>query len=134
MCLEYFLITALFCFDKTARRPPPRVTTPEEDRRIIEAADGEVPLTNAAKLKETLGLDASVCTIRRRLHEANIHCRKPARKERHTDQHRLGRLQFAREHLNEGEDFWAKVVFVDEKTFRSSDHGPLRVWRRDNTR
>ncbi|KAG0728539.1 Transposable element Tcb1 transposase [Chionoecetes opilio] len=51
-----------------------------------------------------------------------------------TDAHRASRLAFAEQHANKRLDFWSQVIFCDEKTFRSSDHGRVRVWRRDNTR
>ena len=131
----YFLTLLCLIYCDTARRPRSRVTTPEEDRRIIQAADDEErPVTSAVKLREALQLDVSVDTIRRRLHEAHIHCRVPAKKEWLTEQHRQVRLQFALEHGEKDADFWSRVVFTDEKTFRSSDHGVLRVWRRNNTR
>ncbi|KAG0718363.1 putative low-specificity L-threonine aldolase 1 [Chionoecetes opilio] len=118
-----------------ARRPRQRATTFEEDQRIIEAAtEGEHAITNAVHLRNTLGLDASVDTVRRRLHAANLHCRVAAKKELLTDAHRASRLAFAEQHANKGLDFWSQVIFCDEKTFRSSDHGRVRVWRRDNTR
>ncbi|KAG0726921.1 hypothetical protein GWK47_035627 [Chionoecetes opilio] len=64
----------------------------------------------------------------------NPHCRVAAKKELLTDAHRTSRLAFAEQHANKGLDFWSQVIFCDEKTFRSSDHGRVRVWRRDNTR
>ena len=58
------------------------MTTPEEDRQIIQAAkDDENPVTNAVELREILQLDVSVDTINRRLKEANIQLRTPAKKE-----------------------------------------------------
>ena len=128
--LQFTIIKCLY----TAKRPRPRVTTPEEDEGIIEVADGEEPLTNAVSLKERLHLNVTMTTIRRRLHAADIHCRIPAKKEKFTDAHRVGRLEFARLHQHRGLDFWSRAVFVDEKTFHSSDHGRIHVWRRDNTR
>ena len=48
-----------------------------------------------------------------------------------TDAHRIARLNFAREHL----DFdWSNTVFCDEKTFKSSQHGRLQLWRYNSTR
>lgn len=64
------------------RKPRNRVTTPEEDRQIIEAVkNGENPVTNAVKLREVLQLNVSVDTIRNRLHEANVQWKAPATKK-----------------------------------------------------
>ncbi|MPD00339.1 Transposable element Tcb2 transposase [Portunus trituberculatus] len=116
----------------TVVRPRSRVTTAEENQQIVLLADGEGALKNAMEIKRRLQLDASVTTIRKRLHDAGIHCRVPAKKEFLTEAHRAIRLQFARLHEHRGLDFWSNV-FVDEKTFRSSDHGQVRVWGRNNT-
>lgn len=32
------------------------------------------------------------------------------------------------------DNFWSRVVFVDEKTFRSDQHGALHCWRPMGTR
>ena len=83
---------------------------------------------------DQLQLQVSADTIRRRLHGAGIHHRIPAKKETLTNAHREGWLAFARQHVDKELDFWSRVVFTDEKTFRSSDHGRKHVWRMDNTR
>lgn len=101
---------------------------------IVAVADGEEAITNAVDVRQHLQLDVSMTTIRRRLREAGIKCRVPAKKEFLTEAHRASRLEFARRYEDMDLAFWSKVVFADEKTFRSSDHGQLRVWRRDNTR
>lgn len=117
----------------TDRRPRPRLTTSEEDRRIRRAPT-ETRFTTATAIREALQLQVSVTTVRRRLHEVGIHHRVPAAKERLTAEHRAGRLAFANRHVGKGLDFWSRVVFTDEKTFNSTNHGRLRVWRENNTR
>ena len=101
---------------------------------IKVATEGEHAITNAVQLRNSLGLDASVTTVRRRLHAADLHCCVAARKEFLTDAHHASRLAFAEQHANKGLDFWSRVIFCDKKSFRSSDHGKARVWRMDNTR
>lgn len=124
-----------FWFGVTAKRPRRRATTLEEDQRIIEAAtQGERAIRNAVQLRNDLGIEVSMTTIRRRLHAADLHCRVAARKEVLSATHRASRLAFSMQHLNKGMDFWSRVIFCDEKTFRSSDHGKEHVWRMDNTR
>lgn len=103
---------------------PQRCTTPAQDREIVAAAEDR-PLSNAVEIRDALHLDASVWTVRRRLHGAGLHHRTPAAKERLTQQHRQGRLQFAREYVNRGDDFWGRVIWIDEKTFKSTSHGLL---------
>lgn len=75
--------------------------------------------------------DTSVKTVRRTLHRQGIHHRRPAKKPSLTDEHKRNRLTFAREYL----DFnWQNTIFTDEKTFMSSQHGRLHLWRRNGTR
>lgn len=120
-------------FTPTARRPRSRVTTPEEDERIRRAPT-ETRFTTATAIREALNLDVSATTVRRRLHEAGIHHRVPATKERLTAAHRAGRLAFANQYVGHDFNFWSRVVFSDEKTFSSFNHGRLHVWRENNTR
>lgn len=112
---------------------PPRCTTPAQDNNITAAAEAN-PHTNAVAIRDTPHLNASVWTVRRRLHEAGVHHRVPAAKDRLTQQHRDGRLQFAREHVKKGYDFWERVIWTDEKKISSTNHGQLHCWRRNNTR
>lgn len=112
---------------------PPRKTTAEQDRRIVEAAENG-PMKNAVALREELQLDVSAETVRRRLHAEGIHHRTPATKQLLTARHREGRLRFAEAHVQEDLDYWARVIFTDEKTFSSTSHGKLHCWRKNNTR
>ena len=111
----------------------PRKTTPEEDRAITEVAT-QSPHTNAVAIRDTLNLDVSAGTIRNRLHAGGIHHRTPAVKQKLEDRHKAARLEFAQRYVDEGLDFWGRVIFSDEKTFASNMHGRLHCWRRDNTR
>ena len=120
-------------FTMTAKRPRPRLTTPEEDERIRRSPT-ETLFTTATAIREALNLQVSTTTVRRRLHEAGIHHRVPARKERLTAAHRAGRLAFANEYVGHDVEFWSRAVFTDEKTFSSFNHGRLHVWRENNTR
>lgn len=115
------------------RGRPPRKTTAEQDRLIVESAENN-PMNNAVALREELQLDVSVQTVRRRLHAEGIHHRTPATKQFLTARHREGRLRFAEAHVQEDLDYWAHVIFTDEKTFSSTNHGKLHCWRRNNTR
>ncbi|KAG7177314.1 putative Transposable element Tc1 transposase-like 18 [Homarus americanus] len=107
----------------------------EEDAAIIVAIQNN-PFSNAGAIREALHLDVCAQTVRSRLLEAGIQRRVSAIKERLTDQHRTGRLQFAQQYVGEDLEFWSRVVFTDEKTFASTNHGKIHMWRpiaRDTT-
>lgn len=88
--------------------------------------DGFKPTTHYAGLFNT-----SADTIRRVLHSEGLHHRRHAVKPLLTESHKRARLEFALKYL----DFdWSNVIFTDEKTFKSSQHGRLSLWRRNNTR
>ncbi|KAG7169092.1 putative Transposable element Tc1 transposase-like 51 [Homarus americanus] len=57
----------------------------------------------------------------------------PPIKERLTEQHRTGRLLFAQQYVGEDLEFWSRVVFADEKTFASTNHGKIHLWRPNRT-
>lgn len=115
---------------KTGR---PRKTTAEQDGLIREAAQTN-PFTTAVTITQNLNIPISSRTTFWQLNGQGIRHRTPAIKEALTDRHREGRLQFAREYVNKGMDFWSRVVFSDENTFASSTHGKIHCWRQDNTR
>ncbi|KAG7166386.1 Transposable element Tcb1 transposase-like 5 [Homarus americanus] len=73
-------------------------------------------------------------TVRSRLHEVGIQHGVPAKKKQRTEQHRTGRFQFAQQYVGEDLEFWSQVVFTDEKTFASTNHGKIHLWRPDRTR
>ncbi|KAK3889508.1 hypothetical protein Pcinc_006480 [Petrolisthes cinctipes] len=96
---------------------------------------------NDLAITTDLGLEVSNTTVRRRLHAAGLLHRVPAMKEHLTDVHRntsyslfIVRLAFAQEHVTKDIGFWERTVFSDEKTFSSSNHGRIHLWRRDSTR
>lgn len=106
-------------------------------KRLIDAAqrqtlvrayeeNGFIPTRHYARLFNT-----SVRTVRRALHSEGLHYRRHAVKPLLTETHKRARLEFATNYI----DFdWSGVIFTDEKTFKSSEHGRLHLWRRDNTR
>lgn len=111
----------------------PRKTTPDQDRDIVNAIQND-PFTNAVAVHEGLEIDVSVETVRRRLRESGHHHRAPAVKQKLEDRHRLGRLRFAQQHIDEDLSYWGRVIFSDEKTFLSSTHGRLHSCRLNNIR
>ncbi|KAG7156421.1 putative Transposable element Tc1 transposase-like 28, partial [Homarus americanus] len=99
----------------------PRLTTRDEDVALIVAIQNN-PFSNAVAIREALHLDVCTQTVRSRLHEAGIQHRVPAIRERQTEQHRTGRLQFAQQYGGVDPEFWSRVVFTDDKTFASTNH------------
>jgi len=73
-------------------------------------------------------------TVNRRLIEAGLKSQIAAVKDILTDEHRAGRLAFARPYVNHPIDFWRRVIFTDEKSWSSSSHGRVRVRRLKNDR
>lgn len=94
------------------------------DQRIVQRVQ-ETPFTTVTSLMEEFG-GISYWTIRRRLHENGIFSFIPARQTKMTDLHREKRVQFCEE--NYGRD-WDKVIFSDEKTFKSSSDRTVSLWR-----
>lgn len=89
------------------------------------------PFSSTKTVTETLQLNCSRTTIWRRLQDAGIRCRIPARKINLTDEHRVQRLAFAVEHTRRN---WENVIFSDEKVFCSATPSQKPLYRRNNTR
>ncbi|GFV81420.1 transposable element Tcb2 transposase [Trichonephila clavipes] len=70
-----------------------------------------------------------VDTVRNRLKQKGLKCRTPARKPFLTQFHRQSRFVYAHSKLHWSVPEWHRVVFSDEKIFRSSSRGALRVYR-----
>ncbi|KAL0895252.1 hypothetical protein ABMA27_011406 [Loxostege sticticalis] len=87
------------------------------------------------RLQIARGVNVSERTIRRRMEEVNLRARRPARGTELLRQHRVARLQFARDHANWTHEQWARVLFTDECriALRAPD-GRERVWRRTGER
>lgn len=115
-----------------------RCTSVRDDRFITLAILRNRYLTAVEirhRLQITRGVNVSERTVRRRMEEVNLKARRPARGPLLLRQHRVARLQFAREHVNWTHEQWAKVLFTDECriALRAPD-GRERVWRRRGER
>ena len=117
-------------FPRTGR---PRITTAAQDAAIVNFVTNN-PLTNAQKIRDELQLDLSRDAIRKRLAEHNIKHHRPAKKEHLTARHKAQRVAFARAYIDKDPDYWRRVVFNDEKSFCSTTHAPLHVYRVKRTR
>lgn len=121
------------CLDDHPKSGRPRETTPAQNEAIREGAAAD-PFTNAVAIREQLQLEVTPRTVRKRLHEAGIHYRTPAVKEKLSVRHREHRLRFAQLYADQDLDYWGRVVWSDEKSFCSTSHGKLHCWRRNNER
>ncbi|KAG0432366.1 hypothetical protein HPB47_020946 [Ixodes persulcatus] len=115
-------------FGKKQERRRPRSTTRQEDERIASAAFDQPSIT-AAKMRGQLGLQVSLRTIRRRLHDAGLRSRIACQKPLLTSRHKEQRLAFAEAHRDWDASDWASVIFTDESTFTSEWDQQKRVWR-----
>lgn len=115
-----------------------RKTIAADDRFLVVRSLRERRATSVVlknELRMTRGVNISDKTVRRRLNEADLRSRRPAKKPRLLRHHRRERLRFAREHLNWTVEQWSNVLFTDESRvcLRSPD-GRERVYRRANER
>lgn len=108
------------------------MTTRQEDEEIRRAVE-EDPYTNANTIRENLQLNVTVQTIRRRLREAGVQHSFPAKKDRLMDQHRVDRLDFARQYVGKNLEFWSRVVFTGEKMFTRTNHDRIPQCEPSNT-
>ncbi|XP_063628190.1 uncharacterized protein LOC134799680 [Cydia splendana] len=111
------------------RRPAPRSIINPAGVREIMAAFYLNPFTPTRHFANQF--NCHISTVRRALHDAGIHCRIPAVKIHLTDAHKAPRLRLAEE--MENFDF-SCVIFADEKTFKSIQHGRKHLWCMNNTR
>lgn len=119
------------------RSGAPRVTTPRQDRRICRSHLADRFQTAVDTARATLGVQnrpISSRTVRRRLADSNLRCRRPYRGVILTQRHRETRVQWAtnrgylRDHGNLG---WGSVVFSDESRFvLSFSESRTRIYRR----
>lgn len=110
-----------------------RKTTVVDDRRILSMVK-KTPLTTAQQIKNTLldaGVDVSKSTIRRRLHQQDYRGYTTRCKPLISLKNRKARLQFAKKHLKEPQEFWKKVLWTDEtKINMYQSDGKRKVWRK----
>lgn len=110
------------------KRGRPRVTTGAHDTTLFQLSQ-QNPFWSAVHLRDEVVPGISVDTVRKRLKERGMRCRIPARKPALKPIHVEKRLQFARDHMGWSVKDWEGVIFSDEKIFRASSGGPLRLYR-----
>lgn len=112
----------------TTKSGRPRVTDPQLDTRLFVECSRN-PFVSAVDLQRNFASHCSVSTVRNRLREKGLKCRVPARKPYLTPFHKQMRFSFAASKLEWPRAQWEQVVFSDEKIFRASTRGALRVYR-----
>ncbi|GBN16692.1 Transposable element Tc1 transposase [Araneus ventricosus] len=112
----------------TTKSGRPRKTRPETDQ-VIYQASLQNPFLTAVDLRHEHAPECCIQTVRNRLQGKGLKCRVPARKPFLQPFHRQMRQSFALNHLHWSVDAWHRVVFSDEKIFRASSRGALRVYR-----
>ncbi|KAI4904395.1 hypothetical protein NFI96_007379 [Prochilodus magdalenae] len=94
------------------------------------------PRVTAKELKKDLsdvGTEVSAQTIRRALHNEDLHARTPRRTPLLTPKNKKSRLQYAKSHVDKPQRFWDSVLWSDETKldlFGTMDQ--RYVWRRKN--
>jgi transposase len=111
----------------------PKVTNDEEDAALVDHINQNL-FSNAVEARQIASFSGSIRTARRKIRAAGLASRSAARKPFLTEALKENRVGFALQHLNEGPDFWNKVVFSDEKVFKSCYDGRIRVYRPRNSR
>ena len=111
----------------------PRSTTPRQDSMIIRSVKKD-PFKSSTIITKELKLEVSSSTVRRRLIEAKLYSRRPAKKPLISQKNRKRRLLFAKSHLNWTFNDWKKVLFSDESKFNVVSDGMVRVRRPNNAR
>lgn len=105
-----------------------RITTPEIDAQIVDIAKQKKFVT-ATEISAFTGVNRQ--TVGKRLKEKGLFCRRPAMKTELTQAHRDARIAFIEENYHID---WEKVVFSDEKVFKSYSDRMKVVYRPKNQR
>ena len=114
----------------------PRVTTVAEDRVIRTIHLRRRFQTAVATLRQWVGGHAiSRHTVRRRLKDEGISCKRPIIKEGLQQRHRASRLAWATHHIRWTQQQWQTVVMCDESPFPVTKRdNRQRVYRRRHER
>jgi transposase len=117
----------------------PRATSTRTDISIIKCAKRS-PRASSVKIQSQLPLDSRVSTrtIRRRLFNAGLKSRRPAKKPLLTKKNVRDRILFCRKYKQWSSDQWENVMFSDESTFTQfyafSRHVRRPAGKRDDPR
>ena len=106
-----------------------RVTTRREDHYLITVARRN-RVFSAPRLRAETGVNVSLATIRRRLHEDGLRARRRARHPQLNREHRVARRTWANQHRNWTVMEWRNCLFTDESRY-ALYHSDSRIltWR-----
>lgn len=110
-------------------KPPgrPRITTAQQNQEMAQYLRDN-PFSTAIKAAALQNVPYFTAT--RRIRESGISAHIASREIQLTDQHRRERVRFARYMLDDfGVDNFEKIIFTDEKTFRSDENRRQLVYR-----
>lgn len=111
-----------------------RCTTAGQDRFLMLNARRHPTITApelVTELQRAHNIIVGRDTVRNRLHEANLHSRRPLRCPPLSIGNRTARLHWCQEYQNWDANSWATVLFTDESRFGfHPDSRRTRVWRR----
>lgn len=115
-----------------------RCTTARQDRYIRQMAlrhRQETARGLQMDFQQATGVRISDQTVRNRLHDDNLHSRRPVRGTILLPEHRRNRLEYAQDHQNWQLRHWRPVLFTNESRFHvSTCDRRVRVWRRSGER
>lgn len=116
-------------------RPRRRCTNVRADRRLIRLVRGN-PTMPATLLRlmwdqrNRQGNLLSSQTIRRRIKETALRCRRMRKRQRLSPAHVASRERWAMQRIHWRQNQWQRVIFTDESRFRLfRADGRIRVWR-----
>ena len=114
----------------------PSIFTEKESRMIVRKVKNN-PKISAPILKtdieNAVGKTCHPETIRRLLRKAGYHGRSIRKKPYVSKVNRQKRVDFAKQHLKEDNDFWNSIIFSDESKFNIlGPDGNKKVWRKAN--
>lgn len=111
-----------------------RITTTIQDRFVRLNARRRPTITARElqiMLQDVHQVQVSDQTVRNRLHEVNLHSRRPLRVQALTRGNRGARYLWAQDHVNFTCEDWANVLFTDESRFGlHPDSRRTRTWRK----
>ena len=93
-----------------------KVLSPRTSRRIVRKVNNNPRLT-AKDIQSELaasGTGVPISTIGRVLHGEGLNGRRPRKKPLLGKRHKDNRLKFAKQHLNDGYEFWSQVLWSNE--------------------
>lgn len=98
----------------------PRKTTARQDRqmtKMIKIDPRKTAMDVVSYANDQLEVNIGVHTVRRRLIEANLFARRPAKKPLISRVNKKKRVDFAKRHIHWTREQWAKVLWSDESKF-----------------